>query len=63
MHKVFFAHLFEQSSLLWSDPVGARRRRAKVLRRRVPPVTEQAGIRHRPKFDLGLKSAAHTLHF
>ena len=32
----FLAPLFEQSSLLWSNPVGARRRRSKVLRCRAP---------------------------
>jgi len=35
--KKKLAPLFEQPSLLWSDPVGARRRRAKALRRRAPP--------------------------
>jgi len=27
---------------LWSDPVGARRRRARILRRRAPPLTHLA---------------------
>jgi len=31
-----YTPLFEQSSLLWSDPVGARRLCAKALRRRTP---------------------------
>jgi len=31
-----YTALFQQSSLLWSDPVGARQLRAKVLRRRAP---------------------------
>jgi len=31
-----YTHLFQQSSLLWSDAVGARQLRAKALRRRAP---------------------------
>jgi len=36
--------LFEQSSLLWSDPVGARRRRAEALHRRTPGLVEVIAV-------------------
>ena len=36
MYGIFFAPLLEQTSLLWSEPAGARRRRTQALRRRAP---------------------------